>query len=55
MNFSHQEFNTDEFTDIQKIKERMNKGIDLFNRGIQITNILIEKNTYLPPNYYLLT
>jgi|688.fasta_scaffold167406_2 beta-1,4-mannosyl-glycoprotein beta-1,4-N-acetylglucosaminyltransferase len=55
MNFSHQEFNTNEFTDTKKIEERMNKGIDLFNRRIEINNVLIEENTYLPPNYYLLT
>lgn len=54
MDFSHQELNTTEFTDVKKIKERINKGIDLFDRGIKITNVPIEENNYLPPSYNLL-
>jgi beta-1,4-mannosyl-glycoprotein beta-1,4-N-acetylglucosaminyltransferase len=52
-NFSHQEFNSNVFTDIEKIEEKINKQIDLFNRGKNnsMTNISIDDNTYLPPLY----
>jgi len=52
-NFSHQEFNSNVFTDIEKIEEKINKQIDLFNRdkNNNMTNISIDDNTYLPPLY----
>ena len=52
-NFSHQEFNSNVFTDIEKIEEKINKQIDLFNRdkNNSMTNISIDDNTYLPPLY----
>ena len=47
-NFSHQEYNLPEYTEISLINSRINNKLDLFNRRISITtpNIL-----YLPPNY----
>jgi len=50
-NFSHQKYNIPEFTDINKIEERMKNNIDLFNRNMDTEQIKIEDNTYLPPNY----
>ena len=45
-NFSHQEYNSTEFTDISLIKERVNSKKDLFNRPI---SILKPNKEYLPP------
>ena len=47
-NFSHQEYNKSQFTDISLIKERVDKKLDLFNRNI---NILPPNLNYLPPNF----
>ena len=53
-NFSHQEFNNDKFTDLNKIEEKINSFSDLYNRGSElIQKISIAQNTYLPPNYHL--
>jgi beta-1,4-mannosyl-glycoprotein beta-1,4-N-acetylglucosaminyltransferase len=49
-NFSHQELNIDEFTDLSKIEKRINEGIDLFDRGF-IERIELCNNTYLPYQY----
>jgi beta-1,4-mannosyl-glycoprotein beta-1,4-N-acetylglucosaminyltransferase len=55
-NFAHQEFNSNTFTDVEKINKKINEGLDLFNRddankinGIQKISIL--NNAYLPPLY----
>lgn len=51
-NFSHQEFNRTEFTDISKIEERVKKGVDLYGRAfLSYDNIPIRDNTYLPIDY----
>jgi beta-1,4-mannosyl-glycoprotein beta-1,4-N-acetylglucosaminyltransferase len=57
-NFAHQEFNSNTFTDIKKINEKINNGLDLFNRDEniddklnQIIKISIHDNSYLPPFY----
>jgi len=55
--FSHQEYNQACYTDPDKIKERIKKGVDLFereNRGdlmesFQLTKVAYEDNSYLPP------
>jgi len=53
-NFSHQEYNNDTFTNLNKIEERMNSFTDLYNRGSElIKKISTAQNTYLPPNYHL--
>ena len=50
-NFSHQEFNNDEFTELDKIEERTKNNRDLYDRCIAIGHIKIEDNTYLPIDY----
>jgi beta-1,4-mannosyl-glycoprotein beta-1,4-N-acetylglucosaminyltransferase len=50
-NFSHQELNTEEFTNLEKIKERINNVTDLYDRNIPFQKIKIEENTNLPPQY----
>jgi beta-1,4-mannosyl-glycoprotein beta-1,4-N-acetylglucosaminyltransferase len=50
--YAHQEFNSDCYTDPEKIKERMKKGEDLFGRDLESKNlkhIEFSENTYLPP------
>ncbi len=55
--FSHQELNLEEFTNIAKIQYRINNNMDLYNRPNDKTEyISIKNNTYLPPLYdYFLT
>ena len=51
-NFSHQEFNKEEFIDENKIKERINNSKDVFDRNIiNISRIEIKDNNYLPYKY----
>ena len=51
INFSHQEFNTDSFTDILQIEKRVQDSSDLFDRHSNFEHIDIDNNTYLPPEY----
>ena len=52
-NFSHQEFNKNEYTNLEKIEKRMQNNIDLYNRrNCDIENIKITDNTYLPIDYH---
>ena len=51
MNFSHQEFNSPQFTDIGKIGERVEKGVDIYDRANPIVHLPIHRNTYLPVKY----
>jgi beta-1,4-mannosyl-glycoprotein beta-1,4-N-acetylglucosaminyltransferase len=51
-NFSHQEFNNDNFTDLEKIEKRINNFGDLFDRaGSHLRKVPINENKYLPPLY----
>jgi beta-1,4-mannosyl-glycoprotein beta-1,4-N-acetylglucosaminyltransferase len=51
-NFSHQELNKSEYTNLDKIKDRIANNKDLYDRSYsKIQNIKIEENTYLPENY----
>ena len=51
-NFSHQELNTNEYTDLENIKKNMQNHKDLYNRNdTSLENINIEDNTYLPVDY----
>ena len=53
-NFSHQELNINEYTNIDKINERMNQFIDLFDRNDynnMVIKISIKDNDNLPPEY----
>ena len=40
--FSHGEFNTQDNTDDEKIREKISQGIDIFNRGFQLKKIDID-------------
>ncbi len=44
MSYSHQEYNTDEFTNTDLIKEKISQGKDLFNRDIKYEKISINDN-----------
>lgn len=53
-NFSHQEYNNSEFTNINHIENMILNGKDLYkreNKNITYTTIKIEDNDYLPDNY----
>jgi hypothetical protein len=55
-NFAHQEFNSNTYTDVDKINQKINEGLDLFNRDINdksnsIQQISIYDNSYLPALY----
>jgi len=50
-NFAHQEYNSNDYTDQEKIEYRMKNNIDIYNRDINIINIPYSQNTFLPPNY----
>jgi beta-1,4-mannosyl-glycoprotein beta-1,4-N-acetylglucosaminyltransferase len=51
-NFAHQEWNSDYYTDVNKIKERMEKSQDLFERQEeQWENIELSSNINLPYKY----
>lgn len=50
-NFSHQEFNTSEFTDRKKIQDRIERGVDLYDRANPIIHVAIRTNDYLPVRY----
>jgi beta-1,4-mannosyl-glycoprotein beta-1,4-N-acetylglucosaminyltransferase len=51
--FSHQEYNTDEYTNTDKIVKRMSMSRDLFDRNDhhQLARISISMNPYLPYQY----
>jgi beta-1,4-mannosyl-glycoprotein beta-1,4-N-acetylglucosaminyltransferase len=51
-NFSHQELNLPQWTDLEKIEKRIQHSVDLYNRDyVHIQKINIEDNTYLPIDY----
>jgi len=51
-NFTHQEFNKEQFTDLEKIEQRIQNGVDIYDRkNTKMQRIPIEENTYLPPKY----
>jgi len=51
-NFAHQELNVEEFTNLEKIQQRITDCKDLFDRNnVKWFYIKIEANDYLPPNY----
>ena len=53
INFAHQEYNTQKYTNIDFIKNHIEKGIDLFDRdgGEKLLRVPISENTYLPVHY----
>jgi beta-1,4-mannosyl-glycoprotein beta-1,4-N-acetylglucosaminyltransferase len=52
-NFAHQEYNNNEYTNVEKIEKRVTMGVDLFERstGENLIMIPIKENPYLPPEY----
>ena len=53
-NFAHQEYNSEQYTDLGQIQKRMEGCVDLFNRGTcinQMHHVSIYDNEYLPPFY----
>ena len=54
-NFAHQEYNNDEYANLEKIEKCMTGGVDILEKeGInfgKITMIPINENPYLPPEY----
>ncbi len=52
-NFSHQEYNNNKYTNIEKIEKLVTSGIDLFERSRHesLIRIPIKNNSYLPPEY----
>jgi hypothetical protein len=50
-NFSHQEYNSDEFTDLNDIQTKIELGADLFTRMVRLQRVTVGDNEYLPPFY----
>ena len=53
-NFAHQELNNDNFTDIEKINNKIKNGLDLFDRtydSSRLKYISLSENDYLPYKY----
>jgi len=50
-NFSHQELNVSDFTDLSNIEEKVKNSRDLYDRNFDIEKIKIEDNIYLPIEY----
>jgi beta-1,4-mannosyl-glycoprotein beta-1,4-N-acetylglucosaminyltransferase len=48
--YSHQEYNKEQFTDIDLIKEKIAKGKDLFNRNIEYKKVKLDQSF---PNYII--
>ena len=48
--YSHQEYNTEEFTNISLIKNKISKGEDLFSRNIKYKKVNIDESF---PNYII--
>ena len=51
-NFEHQEFNSEKYTNNDKIQEKIDKSVDLFGRNyVPIKRIELKDNNNLPPLY----
>ena len=51
INFAHQEYNHDTYTNLKDITERVNNHSDIYNRGIKFDFIEIKDNHNLPIDY----
>jgi len=49
-NFGHQEYNSEKYTNVESIRSRIIRRVDMYDRPIQITFVSLEENGYLPPN-----
>lgn len=52
--FSHQEYNKEQFVNVESITNLINEHKDLFHRNMNLVSIPLDKNTYLPKNYHML-
>ena len=50
-NFSHQEYNKNNFTSIENIERRLAEGLDIYDRNVKLIKIPVTENGYLPPGY----
>jgi hypothetical protein len=51
-NFTHQEYNKEQFIDLDKIEEKIQNGLDIYDRkNTKLIRVAISQNTYLPPKY----
>jgi len=50
-NFTHQEYNNDYYTNIEKIEQRVSNFTDLYDRNSINMKLSIKDNNYLPPEY----
>ena len=53
-NFAHQEFNNENYTNEEKIKEKIKNNEDLFGRNMNHIYIEVNENKYLPKHYKML-
>ena len=54
LEFGHQEYNSDNYTNVDIIEQKIANGEDLFGRNyVSIQHINIDDNDFLPPNYNL--
>ena len=50
--FSHQEFNYDQYTNLESIEKNMNNSTDILYRpNFELLKVSVKDNTYLPPQY----
>jgi len=49
--FTHQEYNSDTYTNVNTIEEKIKNFKDIYNRQMYIENINVKDNHYLPPQY----
>ena len=53
-NFSHQEYNNEDYNKIDTIRSKIENYQDLYNRGKSFTKVKIHENDYLPPKLNLI-
>jgi beta-1,4-mannosyl-glycoprotein beta-1,4-N-acetylglucosaminyltransferase len=52
MHFGHQEFNNNNYTDVNIIEDKIKNQVDLYSRESEkIIKLSIKENNYLPPHY----
>lgn len=51
INFAHQEYNSETYTNENEINKKIENCADLFNRNTPMDKVKIKENTYLPPMY----
>ena len=54
VHFAHQEYNSDFYTNVAKIHERVKSGRDIYERNVDIETVAVADNAYLPVGWNLL-